>query len=406
MIAELFKIVLNYIRKRRTRSFLTIIGILIGIAAVVTLISLGQGLRNAVEFQFSKMGSNRIAISPAGSIAGPLSSGKTSAKLTEDDVKVISKVNGVEYVIGMYASTKAVYFGKEKVSVPIMALDTNTETMKYVDESGVYEIDKGRNFRPGDRYKAIIGSKIADGAYRKNVNIGDTLVINGLEFQVIAIQKSGGSAIMDAMIRVPKDTLREMDGKTNEVSMINAIANENADVVKTSDKIKEALRKSRNEKKGEESFTVQTTMNLINSFLSIIGVIEALLIGIAGISLVVGAVGIMNTMYTSVLERTRDIGVMKSIGAKEQDILLIFLLEAGFLGAVGGAIGVLIGTGLSYSLSAIATFFLKVNILRISIGPLLIFGPIIFSFLIGAASGVFPAIQASKMKPIDSLRYE
>jgi putative ABC transport system permease protein len=406
MFPELFNIVLKYIRKRKTRSFLTIIGILIGIASVVTLISLGQGLENAIDYQFAKLGSNKISISPAGSLAGPMSSGRTTAKLTEDDVKVIKKVKGVEFAMGMYASSKQVYFGKERFSIPIIALDSDAETMKYVDKSGLYEIDSGRNFRPGERYKTIIGSKVADGLYHKNVNIGDTLIIDGLEFQVIGIQKAGGSPMMDMMIRIPKDTLREMDGKTDEVSMINAVADEGADVSSVSEKIKQALLKYRDEKKGQESFTVQTTLNLIESFVSIIAVIQALLVGIAGISLVVGAVGIMNTMYTSVLERTRDIGVMKSIGAKEHDILAIFLLEAGILGAVGGAVGVALGAAGSYIVSYIAFFFLKTNILRISIGPLMIFGPLIFSFLIGAASGLFPAIQASHMKPVDSLRYE
>jgi putative ABC transport system permease protein len=406
MFPQILKIVFNYIRKRRTRSFLTIIGILIGIASVVTLISLGQGLENAIDYQFAKLGSNKISISPAGSLAGPMSSGKTTAKLTENDVNTIKKVNGVEFAMGMYASSKQVYFGKERFSIPIIALDSGAETIKYADKSGLYEIDSGRNFRPGERYKVIIGSKIADGVYHKNVKIGDTLIIDRLEFQVIGIQKPGGSAMMDVMIRIPKDTLREMDGKTDEVSLINAVADEGADVSAVSEKIKQALRRAKNEKKGQESFTVQTTLNLVESFISIIGVIEALLVGIAGISLVVGAVGIMNTMYTSVLERTKDIGVMKSIGAKEHDIFAIFLLEAGLLGIVGGVVGVALGAAGSYIVSYIAFFFLKTNILRISIGPLMIFGPLIFSFLIGAASGLFPAIQASKMTPVDSLRYE
>jgi putative ABC transport system permease protein len=404
MIGEIFRIVWNYIRKRRTRSLLTIIGILIGISAVVTLIALGQGLTNAVDYQFSKLGSNRITISPAGSTGMPMS--KTTAQLTEKDVDTVKKVSGVQFAMGLYVSSKPVSFGNEVKQIPIGGMDVDVETLKYAGQTGLYEIEKGRNFKPGDRYKVVIGSKVATDAFSRTVKVGDMLTINNTQFQVIGIQKSGGTGIMDIIIRMPKDALRELDGKTDEVSMINAIVKEGADIVKTSDRIEEALRNERNEKKGEESFTVQTTRNMINSFLNIIAVIQGLLVGIAGISLLVGAIGIMNTMYTSVLERTSDIGVMKSIGAKNHDILLIFIIEAGLLGLIGGAIGVLLGALTSTLISAVASYYLKADILMISIGPALIFGPLLFSFVIGALSGLFPAVQASKMKPVDSLRYE
>jgi len=406
MIAESFRIIIRYIKGRRTRSFLTIIGIFIGIAAVVALISLGQGLQNAVNYQFSKIGSNRIIISPAGAIAGPTSSGLTTAKLYEKDVDTVKKVNGVEFATGIYSSIELVFFKNEKKYIPILGLDNDAETTKYVEKIGLYDIEKGRNPRPGEKYKAVLGNKVAEEAFDEKVNVGDSIKIGGIDFEVIGIQSLIGTGVQDRIIRIPKTALNEILSISEEVSSIVVTVKEDADTVEVADRIKEELRKAHHEKKGEEDFSVQTARNVIEALLSIIAVIQALLVGIAAISLLVGGIGIMNTMYTSVLERTRDIGIMKAIGAKNSDVLLIFILESGFFGLFGGAIGVLIGVTLSKLASLIAFQVLKVNILRIEITPLLIIGPLLFSFLIGVVSGVFPAMQASRLKPVDSLRYE
>ena len=153
-------------------------------------------------------------------------------------------------------------------------------------------------------------------------------------------------------------------------------------------------------------FTILTPEELLNSFGAILTIITAFLISVAGISLIVGAIGIANTMYTSVLERTKEIGVMKAIGARNSDILLIFVIEAGLIGAVGGLIGVLIGIGFSKSVEYIAVHQLGTNLLKAALPWYLIFGCIFFSFLIGAVSGILPARQASRIKVVDAIRYE
>ena len=170
--------------------------------------------------------------------------------------------------------------------------------------------------------------------------------------------------------------------------------------------IERALRKERNEDEGKETFQVTTSEQFLEAFINIFGVVQAVLVGIAAISLLVGGIGIANTMYTSVLERTKEIGTMKAVGAKNSDILILFLIESGMLGLIGGVIGIGVGLGLSKTAEYIATAQLGTNLLQASIDPVLILGALAFSFLIGTASGVFPAMQAAKLKPVDALRYE
>jgi putative ABC transport system permease protein len=171
-------------------------------------------------------------------------------------------------------------------------------------------------------------------------------------------------------------------------------------------RIKESLRRLRNVKEGEEDFSVQTTDDLRESFDAILSIIQVVLTGIALISLVVGAVGITNTMYTAVLERTKEIGIMKAVGARNEDILKIFLIESGLLGLMGGLVGVALGLGISYLASVIAAQALGSAIIKFVAPWWLIVGALVFGFVIGAAAGYLPARQAANMRPVDSLRYE
>ena len=151
---------------------------------------------------------------------------------------------------------------------------------------------------------------------------------------------------------------------------------------------------------------MRTAEQILGTFNNIFAVVQGVLVGIAGISLLVGGIGIMNTMYTSVLERTKEIGTMKAIGAKNSHILLLFLIESGLLGLVGGLIGVIIGLGMAKSAEYLATIYIGSPLLQASMDPIIIFGALAFSFLIGTLSGIFPAMQASRLKPADALRYE
>jgi putative ABC transport system permease protein len=204
---------------------------------------------------------------------------------------------------------------------------------------------------------------------------------------------------------IPYDTavsLFELD----EIDILIVQTIEGIDVNTVAESIKKELRDYRNVDEGEEDFRVQTFEQVMKSFQTIFGIVQAVVIGIAAISLLVGGIGITNTMYTSVLERTRDIGIMKAIGARNSDIMKLFLIESGLLGLVGGAVGIIIGIGMSKTVEIAVTKLYNFVYLKAHFPWYLILGALAFSFIVGSISGVMPARQAAKMKPVDALRYE
>lgn len=227
------------------------------------------------------------------------------------------------------------------------------------------------------------------------------------QFEVIGIMKKVGSSD-DSSLIIPLEQLRILSNEPQIISMIIVKASPSTDVNQLAKNIESEMRKDRFEKKGKEpeTFNVQTSEQLLETFGSILTAVQAVLIGIAAISLLVGGIGIMNTMYTSVLERRKEIGIMKAIGAKNSDILSIFLFESGLLGLAGGAIGIFLGISLGKMAEFIAYRALESNIIQASFPWYLILGALSFSVLIGTLSGILPAMQASRLKPIDALRYE
>ena len=258
--------------------------------------------------------------------------------------------------------------------------------------------------RKGDKYRAVIGYEVAKGnLFSKEVNIRDKLIIKGKEFRVVGILKKIGSKIDDTTVVIPIDIARELFGLGSEYSMISAKVKEGENPSEVAEEIKKELRRERGLKEGEEDFTVQTMEDIRRRFSSVLGIVSVVLIGIAAISLLVGGIGIMNTMYTAVLERTRDIGIMKAIGAKDRDILIIFLFESGFIGLVGGIIGCFLGIFLALAITQFASN-MGFGFLEAKISVELILFAIVFSFAIGAISGILPAIRASKLQPVEALR--
>jgi putative ABC transport system permease protein len=258
--------------------------------------------------------------------------------------------------------------------------------------------------RPSDQYKATIGLNIANDLFDKEVKVGDTIYINTRPFTVVGIyEKKGGAVSSDDIIRIPLEAAREVFGQPSEITAIFVKVRDEFDVDTVAENLKKRLRKYRDVKEGEEDFSVQTAAQAIAAFETILGVVQAVLVGLAAISLLVGGVGITNTMYTSVVERTREIGIMKSVGARNSMILLIFLIESGLLGMVGGAIGVVMGLGIGKA-AEIAALQYGVESLKAYMGAPLIVGALLFAFIVGAAAGTLPAVQAARLNPVDALR--
>ena len=405
MIKDYFKLAWENITHRKIRSWLTIIGIVIGIAAVVALVSLGQGVKKVVTDEFDKLGVDKIIIQP--SVA--FGTGATAQKLTEDDTRIVENVKGVDEAGGVVYKTGRMEYNNEVAYSYVMGIPLDN-TKKLIDESMNLEIIEGRDLKSGDKTKAIIGYDIYRARiFEKKVNLGDKITIEGRDFQVVGIIKQTGDPGNDGSVYLSKETVQELFNATTggrEESMIIARVDKSEDPAVVADNIKRALRRYRNEKEGEEIFSVQTTAELLDSFGVILNSLTAIVIGIAAISLFVGGVGIMNTMYTAVLQRTNEIGVMKAIGAKNSHIMNIFLIESGMLGLIGGSIGVLLGVGLSKIIEFIGTQFLGTPLLRAYFPWYLMVGALAFAFIVGTLSGVLPARQASKQSPVESLRYE
>ncbi|MCK5593815.1 MAG: ABC transporter permease [Candidatus Aenigmarchaeota archaeon] len=405
MISDYFSYAFKNLRYRKVRTWLTMIGIVIGIAAVVSIISLGQGLEDMVTGQFEDMGADKITIMPGSSL---LSVGMAAISLNQKDYDVIKRTKGVEYVTGMIYSSIRIEYKDESEYTFVIGMPLDSDSKRIFDSMQNFKIDYGRDLKDGDNNVVVVGASVAkdENIFVKGVSIGSKITIEGVNFKVIGVLETLGNEQDDRSVYINIDRSRDIFDNKEDYDMFFVQAKSGFDVSEVADDITDALRKSRDLKEGEEDFNVQTTEQLQESFGTIFSIVQWFLIGIASISIVVGGIGIMNTMYTSVLERTYDIGIMKAVGAKNSDILMLFVIEAGTLGAVGGIIGMIVGGGFAKLIEIVAKNALPADLLKAHLGVELLVGAVLFAFVVGMASGAFPARQAARMKPVDALRYE
>jgi len=401
MFEDYTKLAFQSFRHRKLRTFLTVLGIFIGIAAVVTLVSLAQGFEEAINDQFEMMGEDKIMILPGSGFSGY--TGLASKEITEHELDLITTIPGVENAGGMIAKLAKINVKGQVRYTFVIGVPTDWNILTAY--SGI-TLERGKYFKPNDKYKVGLGWLYANGNFLdKYAGIGDKIDINGYTFEVIGILGKIGSPTDDEQIYIPLDTAREVLNTPTGYYTILVKTKEGWDTTKVAEEIKAKMRKDRGLKPGEENFEVQTMEDLRKVYTSLIAVVEFVVIGIAAVSIVVGGIGIMNSIYTSVLERTREIGVMKAIGARNSDIMFVFLIEAGMLGLVGGILGVAAGLAAS---KAVEWYALQMNVslLKVTLQPAIIIGALLFSFLIGVVSGIVPAKNAAELRPIEALRYE
>lgn len=403
MFLDLGELALKNIIHRKRRSWLTIIGILIGIAAVVGLVSLSQGLQDSIESEFESIGSDKIFVQPGGNAQQQRLTG-TTAELTDDELETVARTRGVEDVAGVVFSSVQIDYRDETKFGSLIGTPTG-EKMEIVMDSWAMEIGEGRELRSTDTSGVVVGSQFQDGTFQEDVSIRSKLEIEGEEFRVVGILEPTGDPFIDSAVLMPQEPAREVTGNEESYGYIITQLQEGFEAEEVRENMEENLRQERGLEEGEEDFTIQTPQDLISSFNNILSLVRGVVIGIASISLLVGGVGIMNTMYTSVTERTREIGVMKSIGATNRQIMGLFLLESGIIGLVGGLIGVTLGISLSYIAAYFATQAIQIQIDPF-IGWQLIIGSLLFAFVVGTVSGVLPARKAARLQPADALRYE
>jgi putative ABC transport system permease protein len=404
MIQDYFKISIKNLTKKKVRSWLTLIGIFIGIATVVSIISLGQGLQNAVAQQFQVLGVDRISISAQGTIGGPPGT-NIITPITTSDLQIIQRTRGVEIASGQLIEQTTMQFREETRPAFITTLPRDTRTRNFVMNINNYEIETGRMIRPDERTKVVLGGRFAESPiFERTLRVGDEISLEGETFEIVGFLKRTGSFQVDGVLILTEESARTLFNNENVYAVIIAIPANVDEIEIVAENIRENLRKSRNVKEGREDFEVATSQDTLDSLNDILSVVTYFLVGIAAISILVGGVGVMNTMFTSVLERTKEIGIMKSIGARNSDVLKMFLIESGMLGLVGGMIGLLLGIGFGLLVQTIGRIAFGTNLIQASFTLELIIGSLLFSFIIGAIAGLVPAIRASRMDPVDALR--
>jgi len=403
MIKDYTLLAWRNLRKRKLRSWLTAVGIIISIATIFVLISLSIGLQSAVEEQFRMLGTDKFFVQAKGQLGAPGTGG--AVELTLEDVNAIKKVRGVKEVTYFVAGNAKVKHNGQVIYTMAMGLDLKTSGMFL--ESGNMKAIEGRTLSEGDEKSVEIGYDYKYGkVFDKLVNIGDTLLINEAPFRVRGIMSRVGNPQDDRQIYMPEADARNVFNISKRVDAITVQINQGEDIRKVAELVDKNLENARNVNKKTKDYDIFTPEELLGTFGNILNIITAFLSGIAAISLIVGGIGIMNTMYTSVLERTKEIGIMKAVGAKNSDILIIFLIESGMIGLFGGILGVALGFGSAKLIEYIVVYQLNTTLLHAASPPGLIIGCLLFAFLSGAISGIWPAWRATKIKIVDALRYE
>lgn len=404
MLNESIKMALQGMVSNKLRTFLTLLGIIIGVGAVIAMVSLGFGLKENVKNNISKLGSNLLIITSGGRTAsGARLAAGEGVKLTYDDMQAIEKqVDGIANISASVNRSYQMVAGNQNWTSRVEGTTPSNFTISSL------EVEDGRVLNDRDLISrgrvAVIGKTVADSLFPEGNPVGKIMRINKATFQVIGVLKSKGQGSMgmdqDDVVYVPLTTAQNrMMGITNVQRIAVQAENENVindvqadveQVLRTRHKIKEGA---------NDDFTVGNMAQIMETMLSTANNITILLGCIAAISLLVGGIGIMNIMLVSVTERTREIGIRKALGATYNNILLQFLVESMVIGIIGGTLGVILGIGASCIISSMAGWNTVISVWAIVIA-------VIFSVGIGLFFGIYPARKAALLDPIDALRYE
>jgi len=400
---DYFTLAFRNLRRKGIRSYLTLLGICIGILAVVSLITLGNGLKLAVGSQFGVSSTELITVQASGGYMGPPGS-EVINPLVKNDVEEIKKLSSVKKAVGRKIETGKLEFN-DKVIFGYASNIPDGEDRKFLYEQLEAKSLVGRLLKDGETGKVFLGYNFyADKVGLEKVIIpGNKVIIQDREFEVVGILEKKGSFIIDNLVFMSENDLQNLFDYGEEIDIIAVLPADKDNVEKTKEDIEKLLRRTRNVEIGSEDFTVSTPEASMAQVNSMLNAIQIFVIIIASISIFVGAIGIINTMSTSVFERKKEIGIMKAIGAKNSQIFMQFFVESGFLGLIGGGIGVLLGVITGYFGIIGINNFIGSDI-QPEINFFLIFFSLIGSFTIGAVAGIFPAMKAAKQNPVEALR--
>lgn len=404
-LTNLFKIALRALANNKMRGFLTMLGIIIGVASVITMLAIGQGSKRSIQAEISEMGSNMIMIQPGGDIRGGVrqeASSMETLKL-EDYQNIVDETRYVAAVSPSVNTSGQVIYGANNAPTTIYGISPDYMEIRR------YQVEDGEMFSDQDIAVAakvcVVGKTVVDNLFPGGENpVGKVIRFQKLPFKIVGVLESKGYNSMgmdqDDLILAPYTTIQKKVLAITHLQGITCSALKEEYTEQAIDEISEILRRNHKLKTDEDDdFTIRSQQELSSMLTSTTDMMTVLLAAVAGISLLVGGIGIMNIMYVSVTERTREIGLRMSIGAKGIDILSQFLIESILISVTGGLVGVIFGVGSAIIVNQVAHF-------PIFIQP----WSVLLSFIVCTATGIFfgwyPAKKAARLDPIEAIRYE
>jgi putative ABC transport system permease protein len=404
-LGNLIKVAINALKRNKMRSFLTMLGIIIGVASVITMLAIGQGSRKSIQDQIASMGSNMLFVMPGNMRMGGVQQGSSvSQRLTVKDADAIAAECDAVIAVSpeVRSSGQAVYGNSNWPTTIYGGSDKYLEIRSWKVVSGRNITDSEAN---GSAKVCLVGRTVADELFGEGVDpTGETVRFRNIPFKIIGVlgekgQNSFGQD-QDDVIIAPYTTVQKRILAQTHIQSIQMSARSAEESALAQSQVEEVLRRTHKLREEENNdFEIRSQEELSTTMTSVTEILTILLGAIAGISLLVGGIGIMNIMYVSVTERTREIGLRMSIGGRSVDILLQFLIESILLSVFGGLIGILLGFGASAIVEALTSWPISV-----------MWGSVILAFavctMIGVFFGWYPARRASSLDPIDALRFE
>jgi putative ABC transport system permease protein len=403
MTMQVLKIALRALARNKVRSALTMLGIVIGVASVIAMVSLGQGAQEQVQAQISSMGTNLLIVSAGSQRSGGVRGGSgTASALTVEDAEAISNLPSVAAVSPGVSAGVTLVFGNQNWST--RAEGVSPAHLSIRNRSvGAGEFFRQSDVRSAARV-AVLGQTVVDQLFGGADPIGQTIRIRNLAFRVVGVLEAKGQSSwgqdQDDTVLIPYSTAMKKLLATSYVPSIYVSAVDEKSTSRAEEQIDELMRQRHNTRPGEDpDFNVRNLTDIAEAAEATTRVMTLLLGSIAGVSLLVGGIGIMNIMLVSVTERTREIGIRMAVGARSKAVQNQFLIESVVLGLLGGAIGVILGCGISLLLSGVFNW-------PGLISPVAVFASAVFSMAIGVFFGYYPARKAANLDPIDALRFE
>jgi putative ABC transport system permease protein len=401
MFRDHVKIAIKNLRHRLSRSLLTLLGIAIGIMAIISLMGLGEGMQQAITGQLSSL-SDVIVVSVGGGIYSMFTGGTSGEYFTERDITDIERIQGIRDVTTQLTGTAFAEYNGKTTIVSLTGMDAQVMRLQYADTN----LEAGSFLNEGDQNKIMIGYGLAHDTFDSDLSVGSRIKINGEKFFVSGIfSKQGmGTTSSDTILLMSIRDFKSLTGQSN-ISIVYLRVYD----VNDAESIASSVENVVNENHGRKDFASATTMtSVLETVQSIIGILQLVLVAIASIALVVASIGIMNTMLTSVMERTREIGIMKAIGATNKDIMSIFIIEGILLSSIGGIFGIILGVFGSQGLTMILNSFMMMG--GSGLAPVITIMSVVLavavSIIVGVLSSLYPAWKAARMSPIEAVRYE